>query len=90
MPRPDPRPFLALALSLLGVAGFIFLFVRDFSIYWLILSPVIFVVYQFPAVVVFWLYKKKWGKREGSNEITETELSDQDERREAGGTSNEM
>lgn len=90
MPRPDPRPFLALALSLLGIAGFIFLFVRDFSIYWLILSPVIFVIYQFPAFVVFWLYKKKRNEREGRNEITETESPDKDEQRKAAGTSDEM
>lgn len=58
-PRPSPLPILALVLSVLGVAGFIYLFVRDFNIYWLILSPVIFAVYQLPAVAVFWLYKKR-------------------------------
>lgn len=61
-------PILALVLSLLGIAGFIFLFVRNFNIYWLILSPVIFVVYQFPAVAVFWLYKKKRDKRDRKDE----------------------
>ncbi len=64
MSRPGPLPFLAIVLSLLGIAGFIFLFVRDFNIYWLILSPVIFVIYQFPAFVIFWLYKKKRDKRD--------------------------
>lgn len=64
MSRPGPLPFVAVALSILGIAGFIFLFVRDFNVYWLILSPVIFVVYQFPAFVVFWLYKKKRDKRD--------------------------
>ena len=68
MSRTDPLPFLAIVLSLLGIAGFAFLFVRDFNIYWLILSPVIFVVYQFPAFVVFWLYKKKRDKRNGRDE----------------------
>jgi len=57
--RPDPLPIVALVLSILGIAGFIFLFVRDFNIYWLILSPVILVVYQFPAVAVFWIYKRR-------------------------------
>ncbi len=64
----DLLPVLALILSVLGVAGFIFLFVRDFNIYWLILSPVIFVVYQFPAFVIFWLYKKKRGGRDERDE----------------------
>jgi len=63
MVRPDPLPLLAIVLSILGIGGFIFLFIRDFNIYWLILSPVIFVVYQFPAFVVFWLYKKKRDRR---------------------------
>jgi hypothetical protein len=61
-------PFLAIVLSILGMAGFIFLFIRDFNIYWLILSPVIFVVYQFPAFVVFWLYKKGRARRDGRDE----------------------
>jgi hypothetical protein len=50
---------IAVILSLLGVSAFVFLFARDFNIYWLILSPVIFSIYQFPAVLVFWLYKRK-------------------------------
>jgi predicted membrane protein len=64
MSRTDPLPFLAVILSVLGIVGFIFLFIRDFNIYWLILSPVIFVVYQFPAFVMFWLYKKKRNRRD--------------------------
>jgi predicted membrane protein len=71
MLRPDPLPLLAIVLSALGIAGFIFLFIRDFNIYWLILSPVIFVVYQFPAFVVFWLYKKKRDKQRRKEEPDE-------------------
>ena len=76
MLRPDPLPLLAIILSILGIAGFIFLFIRDFNIYWLILSPVIFVIYQFPAFVVFWLYKKKrakQGRQEEPDEIAGTD-----------------
>jgi predicted membrane protein len=76
MLRPDPLPFLAIVLSIFGIAGFIFLFIRDFNIYWLILSPVIFVVYQFPAFVMFWLYKKrrdKRGRQEEPDEIAGTD-----------------
>lgn len=46
-------------LSLGGIAAFIFLFVLDFNIYWLILSPIIFALYQAPAVYLLWLWKKK-------------------------------
>ncbi len=49
----------AIILSLLGASAFVFLFARDFNIYWLILSPIIFSIYQFPAVLLFWLYKRK-------------------------------
>jgi hypothetical protein len=49
----------SILLSLGGIAAFIYLFVLDFNIYWLILSPVILAVYQIPAAYVFWLWKKK-------------------------------
>ena len=52
----------AIVLSLLGIAAFVFLFAHDFNIYWLILSPAIFAIYQFPAVFMFWLHKRKKNK----------------------------
>ena len=86
MLRSDLLPFLAIALSILGIAGFIFLFVRDFNVYWLILSPVIFVVYQFPAFVVFWLYKKKRDKREERDKRIEQDSSEMENREREGET----
>lgn len=44
--------------SLFGLFLFIFLFVLDFNVYWLILTPIIFSLYQAPAAYLFWLYKK--------------------------------
>jgi hypothetical protein len=44
--------------SLCGILAFIFLFIPNFNIYWLILSPVIIVCYQIPAVLLYRLYKK--------------------------------
>ena len=41
-----------------GLAAFFFLFILDFNIYWLILSPVILAIYQSPAAYFYWLYKK--------------------------------
>jgi hypothetical protein len=55
---------LSLVLCLAGIGGFVFLFVRDFNIYWLILSPVIIALYQFPAVYFFWLYKRARFRRD--------------------------
>lgn len=62
---------IAAALSLAGLAAFLFLFIRDFSIYWLILSPVILAIYQFPAYLVFRVYRKRRpieGRREQTGE----------------------
>lgn len=44
--------------SLIGIVLFIFLFVPDFNILWVILGPIIFALYQTPAVYLFWLWKK--------------------------------
>jgi Ca2+/Na+ antiporter len=70
-------PVLLLALSILlavlGLAGFIYLFVLDFNVYWLFLAPVIIALYEIPAAFFFWLYKKKRaaadpeGKASGEN-----------------------
>jgi len=58
----------AIVLSLLGIAAFVFLFAHDFNIYWLILSPVIFAIYEFPAVLALWLYKRKKNKARENRE----------------------
>jgi predicted membrane protein len=54
----------SILLSLGGIAAFIYLFVLDFNIYWLILSPVILAVYQIPAAYVLWLWKKRKAKKD--------------------------
>ena len=45
-------------LSLAGLAAFVLIFGRDFNIYWLILAPVIIVLYQLPAAYLFWRFRK--------------------------------
>ena len=50
------------ALSLGGVAAYVLLFLPDLSVFELIISPVILAVYQFPAVLLFRLYKG-WKRR---------------------------
>ena len=59
---------LAIILSAAGVGGFLFLFVRDFNVYGLILAPVILAVYQIPAVFIFWLWKRRRRGRGGDAE----------------------
>ncbi len=44
--------------SFAGIALFIILFVPDFNIYWLIVSPIIIALYQAPAAFLFYLYRK--------------------------------
>ena len=66
MPKPKIHPAAYLAasvvLGLAGVGAFLWIFARDFNIYWLILSPVILTLYELPAVYAFWLYRKKTRK----------------------------
>ena len=56
----NPRVWLVIAIVALvgGLAAFFFLFIQDFTIYWLILAPVILAIYQIPAAYFFWLYKR--------------------------------
>ena len=49
----------AVVLALAGIGAFVWLSIRDFNIYWLIISPVIIAVYELPAFYAFWLYRKK-------------------------------
>jgi hypothetical protein len=59
---------LAVILSLAGVGGFLFLFLRDFNVYWVILAPVILAVYQLPAAFVLWLRKRRRHGRMGGGQ----------------------
>jgi hypothetical protein len=44
--------------SIAGIALFIILFIPDFNIYWLIISPIIIALYQAPAAYLFYFYRK--------------------------------
>jgi len=48
----------SIVTALGGIIGFLILFIPDFNIYWLILSPIIIAFYEVPAVFLYWLYKK--------------------------------
>ena len=50
----------SLVAAVAGIAAFIYLFIPDFNIYWLILAPVILAIYQIPAYLLLRLYKKKF------------------------------
>jgi hypothetical protein len=61
----------AVVLGLAGIGGFVFLFARNFNIYWLILSPVILTLYELPAVYAFRLYRKSRTAAEQRGEAAE-------------------
>jgi hypothetical protein len=48
----------SISASLAAILVFIYLFVLDFNIFWFIFWPMIFALYQSPAVYLFWLWKK--------------------------------
>jgi len=58
----------AVLLSLAGLGGFIILLAREMNVFWLVLAPVIFAVYQIPAAVVYALWKRKHGKKTPSKD----------------------
>jgi len=45
--------------SLGGIAAFIVLYIPQFHLYWLIVSPIIIAIYQAPAAYLFSLYRKR-------------------------------
>jgi hypothetical protein len=55
-------------LSLAGLALFVWLFVPNINVYWFILSPVIFSLYQVPAVIVIAIWKRKRRKTDAGDE----------------------
>jgi hypothetical protein len=61
MRRTGTFLFLAgsVVFSLGGLAAFILIFARHMNVYWFILAPLILAVYQFPAVVMLWLWRRR-------------------------------
>jgi Na+-transporting methylmalonyl-CoA/oxaloacetate decarboxylase gamma subunit len=64
----------AVLFALTGLVAFVLLFVRGMNVYWFILSPLILAVYQMPAVVLFWLWKR--GKKKSAAEPVESAPSE--------------
>jgi hypothetical protein len=60
MRKINPKIWLVVSIfaAVGGLVAFVFLFVLDFNVYWLILSPLIIAIYESPAAYFFWLYKK--------------------------------
>lgn len=58
--RINPHVWLVISIIALmgGLGAFFILFILDFNIYWLILSPVILAIYMSPAAYFFWLFKR--------------------------------
>jgi Ca2+/Na+ antiporter len=68
--------FSSIVLSLGGIAGFVYLFLLDLTIYWIILSPVILALYELPAVYLFWLYRRKKARRSRAAPLPKSEGQD--------------
>ena len=58
--------YASIMASIAGIALFIILFIPDFNIYWLIISPIILALYQAPAAYLFYLYRKTKHKIQAS------------------------
>ena len=58
----------AILLSIGGIVGFILLFGPVMNVFWIILAPIIIAVYQFPAVAVYYFWKKRKRKVQGNPE----------------------
>ena len=58
-------PVLAVVFSIGGIAGFAYLFLRELNVFWLVVAPIIFAMYQIPAAGLWWLWKKRKREREG-------------------------
>jgi len=75
MPKPKTGAgayiIASIVLGLAGIGGFVWIFARNFNIYWLILSPVIITLYELPAVYVFRLYRKSRSAAEQRVEAVE-------------------
>ena len=61
----------SIVLGLAGIGGYVWIFARNFNIYWLILSPVIITLYELPAVYAFRLYRKSRTAAEQRGEAAE-------------------
>jgi hypothetical protein len=68
----------SIVFSIAGFVAFFLLFIPDFNMYWLILSPVILALYQAPAVLLFHFYKKRKreieGEKSSKGKIHDTQL----------------
>ncbi|MCX6559607.1 MAG: hypothetical protein NTZ26_03760 [Candidatus Aminicenantes bacterium] len=75
MRRTGTFLFLAASVvfSLGGLTAFVLIFARHMNVYWFILSPLILAVYQFPGVVMLWL----WRRRKKMDSPTPEETSDE-------------
>ncbi len=59
-------------LSLAGIAIFIFLFIPIMNVFWFILSPIVFAMYQLPAVYLYWRWKRWKARQMDTNERQES------------------
>ncbi len=61
-------PVGAVAFCLGGLAAYAVLFIPRMNVYWFILSPLILAIYQIPAVVLVWIWKRRKARQTGRAE----------------------
>lgn len=61
-------PIGAVLFCLGGLAAYAVLFIPRMNVYWFILSPLILAVYQIPAVVLVWIWKRRKAREAGKAE----------------------
>jgi hypothetical protein len=60
-------PIGAVLFSLGALVAYGLLFIPRMNVYWIILSPVILAIYQIPAVVLVWLWKRRKARERGGD-----------------------
>jgi hypothetical protein len=61
-------PALAVLFCLGGLGAYAVLFIPRMNVYWFILSPLILAVYQIPAVVLVWIWRRRKARQGGQAE----------------------
>lgn len=69
----------AILFCLGGLVAYVVLFIPRMNVYWFILSPLILAVYQIPAVVLVWIWKRRKARQGEQAEGAATDAPEADQ-----------